>query len=107
MTDHRLFKRIFILALVPQLALCVCYWIFGVDYSGGESEFQRLLSIVYIPGLYLVSPALLLGWPGVGLLQLAFPLAGAILYSLVIAAIVYAAKRSYFSAFFSLFRSGT
>jgi len=89
------------------MVVCAGYWIFGADYSGGETEFQRVLSLVYLPGLYLLSPILLFGWAGAGLLQLAFPVAGAALYSFVLAAVVYAAKRGHLSPVFDLSRSGT
>jgi len=102
-------KRLFLLALAPQVVVCVLYWLFGVDSSGGESASETALSYVYAPAKYIAAIAGILlmgGWAGIGFTSLAFPLLGAVLYSALFAAAVRAYQAGHVRAFFGLFRSG-
>lgn len=86
MTDAKCSKKLFLWLLIPQLVLCVAYWIFGINTMGGETFFQRSVLVFYKPVAYAVMiPGAAFGWAGVGFMLAFTPLIGAFIYAYLFA----------------------
>ena len=81
------FKRLFLYALLPQVAVCVLILAFGL---GSNTFFFNLLAIIYAPVVFALMPLVKFAhsWAAIGLFTFAFPLIGAALYSWLFAVIV-------------------
>ncbi|HEY7240850.1 MAG TPA: hypothetical protein VH600_16870 [Burkholderiales bacterium] len=81
--SRRTFSVAFAIALAAQLALWILYWFFGLDSSGRETTFQRVLLGLYWPVLRILEFAMEpLTWWRLGFLISFGPLIGAAIYSL-------------------------
>ena len=95
--SRRTFTTALLASFAVQFVIWVLYWLFGIDRSGGETTFQKLVHLFYWPVLALIE-ALQYGvgwrnWFSLGFLLVFGPLIGAVIYSVLFAIGVYMLRR--------------
>jgi hypothetical protein len=96
--SRRRFTTGFLASLAVQFAIWLLYWLFGIDSSGGETTFQKVVHWFYWPVLALIE-AFQYGvgwrtWFSLGFLLVFGPLIGAVIYSAVFAFAVHIFRRN-------------
>ena len=93
--NQRTFTTALAVSLAPQLAIWVVYWFFGIDQSGGETTFQKIVLWFYWPVLQAMQALFeVRTWWQLGFLIGIGPLIGAVAYSVGVAIVAVLLRRS-------------